>query len=125
MEVARAAQMSIRIEKQKFHFKVVVVNSDGLLGLEFLENNRGCINLKNIILTLGGRVLSTHRKDKNACFRVAGKGKISMPARHGMIVSASSQGGTSERTWLVKPLPEVLNETPVVTKSLVNDEWDN
>ena len=40
LEVAGAAQMTIKIEKQKFHFKVVVADceSDSLLGLEFLED---------------------------------------------------------------------------------------
>ena len=49
LDIAGAAQMTIKIEKQKFHFEKVVADceSDGLLGLEFLEKYRGCINVKN------------------------------------------------------------------------------
>ena len=116
----------IKIEKQKFHFKVVVADceSDGLLGLEFLEKYGDCINLKSSTLTFDGRALLTHSKDKNVCYRVAVKETVTVPAGHRMIINASPQGRTSEWTWLVEPLSKVLKETLAVAKSLVNGEWD-
>ena len=61
--------MTIRLEQQKFHFEVIVADceTEGLLGLEFLEKFGGCIDLNTGKLTLSGRELPSNKREQEHC----------------------------------------------------------
>ena len=121
LQVLGTAPMTIKIGKQKLKHAIVIANciDSGILGLDFLSEHGGQIDLKSSTIKISGREVPIHRERQQSCARIAISETVTIRAGHRMIVEAKAPRQIPSGNWLVEPLPKALaHDTLAVAKSL-------
>ena len=121
LQVLGTAPMTVKIGKQKLKHSIVVADclDSGILGLDFLSEHGGQIDLKSSTIKIRGTDVSIHWQKHQSCARVAVAETVTVKAGHRMIVEAKAPRQMPSGNWLVEPLPRALaNDTLAVAKTL-------
>ena len=121
LQVLGMADMTIKIGKQKLKHTIVIADcvDSGILGLDFLVEHGGQIDLKSGSVKLCGTSVPLNWQKQQTCCRVAVAETVLVKAGHRMIVETKAPHNLPSGDWLVEPIAKPLaNDTLAVAKSL-------
>ena len=121
LSVLGTAPMTVKVGKQKLKHAIIVADcvDCGILGLDFLSEHGGQIDLKSSTVKIRGADVPIHRQRQQSCARIAVAETVTVKAGHRMIVEAKAPRQMPSGNWLVEPLPKAIaNDTLAVAKTL-------
>ena len=118
------AHFLVKIDKNEYvhEFIVACLTNDGILGIDFLREHGGLIDLANDKFTLNGRLMATKNGlSADRCYRVALAERVVIPAGHRKVVSGKIPAGIlPEGEWMVDTLSHPPgNKCVMVGRSIV------
>ena len=128
LDVLGAAQMTVKIGNQKLKHAIIIADcvDCGILGLDFLSEHGGQIDLKSSTIKIRGTDVPIHWQRQQSCARIAVAETVTVKAGHRMIVEAKAPRQMPSGNWLVEPLPKALaNDTLAVAKTLCSGGSDS
>ena len=121
-------EMTVVVGKQRLKQAVVVADciDSGILGLDFLSEHGGQIDLKTGFVRIGGVEIPFHKQKLAHIARVSAADTVTVKAGTRMILEAKAPQVVPKGTWLVEPLPRaVASDTLAVAKVLSSGGSDS
>ena len=112
IDILGTAMVELAVGEKSEIVKLIVanINSDGLLGMDFLAATGGVLDIGKGHLQIGGETLRCEKEgDSNHCYRVVATETVVVPPGHEQIIMArSSQFPDDHTLGLVEPLEHGL-----------------
>ena len=101
---------------------VADIESDIILGLDFLKNQKGHINVETNSLILGDKKFGLNCHGKLGCYRIVISETVTVPARSEMIVSGkvADKGILKEDLCVIEPTEKAYENGQCIAKSLIH-----
>ena len=101
---------------------VADIESDIILGLDFLKNQKGHINVETNSLILGDKKFDLNCHGKLGCYRIVISETVTVPARSEMIVSGkvADKGILKEDLCVIEPTEKAYENGQCIAKSLIH-----
>ncbi|MCG8046017.1 MAG: RNase H-like domain-containing protein, partial [Candidatus Thiodiazotropha endolucinida] len=124
LNVEGSTTVSLKLGETTCVCNVIVadIDSDVILGLDFLISEKGHIDMETNSLVLQNRKYPLKAHGKFGCYRIVLTEKVSVPARSEVIVpgKVSEKGILKEDLCIIEPTPKAFESGQCVAKSLVH-----
>ena len=114
-----SAEFTFSFSRKLFHLPAIVanINTEVVIGLDFMQKFSCNLNLKECTLTTEDTVINCFMRGKMGCFRIAAAETVSIPSNNEMVIlgNIASKGICQENIGVIEPNEELIERKSVLS----------